>query len=252
MLMNQFPQQGDIVIATVKKIVQFGAFCALDEFAGQDAFVHISEVSPGWVRNVRDYVKEGQKIVALVVRVDTQKRQVDLSLKRIGEAEKKRKMEAYNLDKRASKLLERVAIKIGKKDDVEKIAQVIREKYDDLYSAFELAAKGEELGLPAAWAQGIQEVAKQEIKPKIVSVRALLKLKSFSQNGLQEVKQTLSKIKSVSTKGIELSVKYVGAPVYYVDITSPDYKTADKVIAKIEALLSSLPASMDWQLKKRQ
>ena len=111
-----YPQQGEVLIATVKKITQFGAFCSLDEFQNQDAFLHVSEVSSGWVRSVRDHVKEGQKIVVLVLRVDQLKRQIDISFKRVSEGEKKRKMELYNLEKRASKLLERVALKIGKKN----------------------------------------------------------------------------------------------------------------------------------------
>ncbi len=39
---DNFPEQGDIVIATIKKITEFGAFCLLDEYAGQDAFIHVS------------------------------------------------------------------------------------------------------------------------------------------------------------------------------------------------------------------
>ncbi len=110
-----YPEQGEIVVATVKKITTFGAFCSLDEFDNQDAFIHVSEVSSGWVRNVRDHVKEGQRLVALVLRVDTIKRQIDLSIKRTREAEKKRKIEEFNQDNRAHKLLERFAIKLGKK-----------------------------------------------------------------------------------------------------------------------------------------
>ncbi|MFH0714008.1 MAG: translation initiation factor IF-2 subunit alpha [Candidatus Micrarchaeota archaeon] len=249
-----YPQQGEIVIATVKKITTFGAFCSLDEFKDVDAFVHISEVSSGWVRSVRDYVKEGQKIVALVLRVDDEKRQIDLSLKRIGEGEKKRKMEVYNLDKRAVKLLERVAIKLGKKPEaVSEVVPIIRQEYGDLYTIFENASEGKEISkkLTKPWVDGITVVAKAEIKPKVVTQRAILKLKCFAPDGVEQVKKTLASLNSLNGKEVKIEVRYIGAPKYFVDISAPDYKAADKVIAKIQTMLdNSASELMDFQIEK--
>lgn len=236
-----FPEQGEIVIATVKKITQFGAFCSLDEHSSQDAFIHVSEVSSGWVRSVRDHVKEGQKIVALILRVDPVKRQVDLSLKRISEAEKKRKMEAYNLDKRALKLLERAALKIGKKaTDVNEVIPLIKEKYGDLYTAFEQSSEGKEISeLPKKWAEAISEVAKQEIKPKFVTQRATIRLKSYAPDGLNRVKKVLKSIESSVSKDVKAQLHYVGAPVYYLDLTAADYKIIEKTITKLKTLFAT-------------
>ncbi len=247
-----YPEQGEIVIATVKKITAFGAFCSLDEFENQDAFIHVSEVSSGWVRNVRDHVKEGQRLVALVLRVDKIKRQIDLSIKRTSEAEKKRKMEAYNLDKRAQKLLERVAIKLGKKPDAaHEMSNVLKEAHGDLYSAFEAASEGQPLSekIPVAWREGITAVAKVEIKPKFVVQRVKLKLKSFAPDGVEQIKKVLSALKAaVSTK---MEFHYIGAPTYYIDITAPDYKASDKIIAKLQATLTSKTGdSVEFQLEK--
>ncbi len=250
---NVCPEQGEIVIATVKKIMEFGAFCTLDEYNAQDAFVHISEVSSGWIRSVRDYVKENQKIVAQVIRIDRTKNQIDLSIKRVNDAERKRKMEVYNLSKRALKLMERVAIKLGKNLENAKrpVIDALNEKYGTLYDAFELASQGEEITcVPKQWAQIIGEVAKQEIKTKLVCQRVVLKLKSFSSNGVNEVKKILKDLEAISTDKIKIKVRYVGAPVYYLDITVENYKTAEKTLSKIEKFLSTLPNSFDWQLKK--
>ncbi len=249
---NKFPEQGEILIATVKKITQFGAFCSLDEYVGQDAFIHVSEVSPGWVRSVRDYVKEGQKVVALVLRVDTVKQQIDLSLKRLSEAEKKRKMEVHNLDKRALKLLERVALKIGKKpQDVSEITPILKEEYGDLFTAFELASEGEEISskIPAKWLAALVEIAKIEIKPKFVVQRTVVKIKSYAANGVETVQKILKSIEALSTDKVKLRVLYLGAPNYYLDVTAPDYKTAEKTLTKVQAILSTASTeSADCQL----
>jgi len=85
---REFPEEGEFVIATVKSIHNYGAFLSLDEYSGKDGFMHISEVAPTFVRNIRDYLKEGQKIVAKVIRVDpTKGRQ---SFRSLREAKKQR------------------------------------------------------------------------------------------------------------------------------------------------------------------
>ncbi len=257
-MVENYPGQGEIVIATVKKTTDFGAFCTLDEFNTQDAFIHVSEVSPGWVRSVRDHVKEGQRLVALVLRVDTIKRQIDLSLKRLSEAEKKRKMEAYNLDKRAFKLLERAAVKMGRKPEAasREVVPILKAEYGDLYTVFELASeenKALSSKLPKAWVDAITAVAKIEIKPKLVTLRAVLKLKSYAPDGVEQVKKALKSLQTLSSKMVNVEVHYVGAPRYLFNVTAPDYKTAEKVIAKAEATLAATTASdaLEFELSKK-
>ena len=78
---KEWPDEGDLVVATVHKVLNYGAFAKLEEYPGKEAFIHISEVSSGWVKNIRDYVRENQKIVAKVLRVNPRKGHVDVSLK---------------------------------------------------------------------------------------------------------------------------------------------------------------------------
>lgn len=91
MALKEWPEEGELVVATVKKVRDYGAFVRLEEYKGKEGFIHISEVSSGWVKNIRDFVKENQKIVARVVRVNPVKGQVDLSLKGIREDQKRKK-----------------------------------------------------------------------------------------------------------------------------------------------------------------
>ena len=66
---QEWPNEGELIVGTVYKVVNYGAFANLEEYAGKEAFIHISEVSSGWVKNIRDHVRENQKIVARVLRV---------------------------------------------------------------------------------------------------------------------------------------------------------------------------------------
>ena len=75
----EYPEVGDLVIATIESVTTYGAYARLDEYNKQ-GLLHVSEISSSWIRNIRDYVREGQKTVLKVLRVDPEKGHVDLSL----------------------------------------------------------------------------------------------------------------------------------------------------------------------------
>ncbi|MEM1878142.1 MAG: S1 RNA-binding domain-containing protein, partial [Desulfurococcaceae archaeon] len=85
---KELPDQGELTIATVKDIHEFGAYVTLDEYADLKAFLPWSEVSSKWIRDIREVIREGQKIVVKVIRVDKGKKEVDVSLKRVSDTEK--------------------------------------------------------------------------------------------------------------------------------------------------------------------
>jgi small subunit ribosomal protein S1 len=71
--------EGDTVEGTVVRLAQFGAFVNLAE--GVDGLVHISQLAHERVKNVKDVVKEGQKVQVKVLAIDPEHRRISLSLK---------------------------------------------------------------------------------------------------------------------------------------------------------------------------
>ncbi|MFB6087147.1 MAG: S1 RNA-binding domain-containing protein, partial [Haloarculaceae archaeon] len=65
-----WPDTGELVVGEVDEIADFGVFVDLDEYEDKRGLVHISEVASGWIKNVRDHVREGQTVVAKVLDVD--------------------------------------------------------------------------------------------------------------------------------------------------------------------------------------
>lgn len=69
---------GSITQGTVTSVTKFGAFVKLEE--GEVGMVHISEVASSFVKEISDFVKEGQEVKVKVIRVDD-KGKISLSMK---------------------------------------------------------------------------------------------------------------------------------------------------------------------------
>ena len=120
-----FPEEGDLVLCTVTSVQFHSVFVDIDEY-GKGGMIHISEVSPGRIRNIRDFVKEGKKIVCKVLRINQEKGYIDLSLRRVNESEKRRKIDEIKKEQNSEKIVEIAASKIGIK--AEELYRHISEK----------------------------------------------------------------------------------------------------------------------------
>lgn len=72
------PEVGKILEGKVTSIMKFGAFVALE--GGRSGLVHISEIAPAYVNDIRDYLQEGQSVRVKVLSVENGK--INLSIKK--------------------------------------------------------------------------------------------------------------------------------------------------------------------------
>ncbi|OPX58106.1 MAG: Translation initiation factor 2 subunit alpha [Methanobacterium sp. PtaB.Bin024] len=229
---HKWPQEGDLIVATVHKVLNYGAFAKLEEYPGEEAFIHISEVSAGWVKNIRDYVRENQKIVARVLRVNPKKGHVDVSMKRIREDQRTRKIQQWKIEQKAEKLLEFAAKSINKDLNTayDEVGYGMMDEFGDLYGAFEISAEEGsdsliERGMDEIWANAITEVAKKNISPPEVQITGYVDLTSYDPDGVEIIRKALSAINKD-----EVSVQCVGAPRYRLLVKSSDYITAETIL----------------------
>jgi len=136
---TELPEVGDLVIGTVTKTFEYGAYVRLEEFGGHDAYRPCREVGWKWVRDVKEFVKEGQKVVAKVIRVDRKKKHVDISLKRVSDSEQRRKLLEWKRAQRAEKILEVVASRLGKTldDAYREVGWKLEDKYGEIFGGLE-------------------------------------------------------------------------------------------------------------------
>ena len=72
---------GDIIKVRVSGLASYGIFVTIDEH--YTGLIHISEVSLNFVRNVQDYVRLGDYIMAKIIGVDEEAGHLKLSIKDI-------------------------------------------------------------------------------------------------------------------------------------------------------------------------
>lgn len=76
---------GSVVEGVITGITNFGAFVELPD--GKVGLIHISEVSDAYVKDIRDFLQENEKVKVKVLGVDA-KGKIGLSIKKAQETEK--------------------------------------------------------------------------------------------------------------------------------------------------------------------
>lgn len=235
MASSEYPEQGELVLGTVKNIFNQGAFIDLDEYPGKRGMLHITEISLKWVRNIRDYVKEEQKVVLLVLRLDPGRGHIDLSLRRVNDSQRKIKLQQVKQKQRAGKLMEVMAaeLKLAPEDIKAKVGQALS-SYESAYAGLEAIAAdnslADRLELEPKLRKKLLELVVKSIKAPAVDITGYAELHSFESDGVSAIKAALSEILKHKPNDCQMELTYVSAPLYRVKVTAADYKSAEKAL----------------------
>ena len=251
MIREEWPEKDELVVCTVKELKNFGVFVTLEEYGGKEGLINIAEVSTGWVKHLRDYVREGQKVVCKVIHVDERRGHIDLSLKVVKEGQKREKIKEWKNEKKAKKWLTLTlaapSSKIGASEgEIDEIELKLFDAYGSLYDAFEDVVRvGKEalieLGIKEKYADAIHRVALANIKPPSVQITGYVELKCPLPEGVEIIKEALRKAEEVitikaskkgkDTNGTKVECFYIGAPRYRIRVTATNYKEAENVLS---------------------
>jgi len=232
---QEMPEQGEIVLATVTKVMDHGAYVTLDEYDNIQGFLHISEIAPGWIRSVSRFVKDGEKKVLLVKKVNSKRGDIDLSLKQVSKDQKKQKLKEVKKFEKGKTLLQNVQDKAKLSDqEIEKLEDSIYSKFDSVYDAFiEIGRNGivavKDLKLAKKTAVIIEEIC-SKIKLPSVEIRGIMEITCEKSDGVEIIKKVLL---GVLKKDSTIDITYLGAPKYRLSITSENFKSAEKLLKPI-------------------
>jgi translation initiation factor 2 subunit 1 len=230
------PEEGELVVATIKTVKQNGAYVDLDEYEGLEGFIFIGEIASGWVKNIRGFVREGQRVICKVMRTRRDGTSLELSLKSVSEERRRDRLQEWKNEQRAQQLLKVLGEKVGwSDDDVAEQSLELIEAFGGLYAAFEEAAMQEgaleNAGFEGEWLPSFIEIAVENIIPPFVEVRGTLTLSINVNDGVSIIRSALEAAESLSNEEEEIDVKcfYDGAPSYRIELKAPDFKVAESM-----------------------
>jgi translation initiation factor 2 subunit 1 len=231
---REWPETGELVVCTVREVKDFVAFVTLDEYSDSEGLIPISEIATGWIKYIRDHIREGQKVVCKVLHVDTSRGHIDLSLKDVNEHQRREKIREWKNESKARKWIGFAAEASG--ESAAEIEAVMYQKYGDLYSLFEEIVISDETildgtGLSGNAIEALLKVAHENVKVPRVTVAGNLMMTSTKPDGINIIRRAL---RSAEPKipGVDIELTYLGAPAYRIKVTAPDYKKAEKALEK--------------------
>ncbi len=235
---TEFPSQGEKVIGTVKRLNPYSAFVVLDEYKGREGMIHVSEAARKWVKDIREVVREGQKVVALVMRVEPERGHIALSLKRLGKRDYDEKMKEFKREQKAEKMLEMMGKELGFNLDkaYQEIGFPLQELFGEMFKGFQTVLTNEGIlkkkGIPEKYVKIIKSVAEKTLALKELEIKGMLELRSYAPDGVEQIKKILQEH---AKKNVE--IKYISAPKYLLSIKSKNIKLAER---KLETMANEI------------
>lgn len=216
-------KEDDIVMCTVKKIEGTTVFVSMEE-NGEGSIV-LSEIAAGRIRNLREYVSPGKKIVCKILKIT--KDHIELSLRRVTSKEKEEIKDRYEKERN---LLSMLKASVKKPEDLfKKIKEAYgaREFLDEARSNPSILEKV----IPKSDLEAFSKIlAEKKEKEKIV--KKSFTLKSLSPSGIKEIRELLQ-----SAKGVDIA--YLGSSNFLISAKAKDFKEANlQVQSAIEQIKS--------------
>lgn len=213
--------EDDIVLATVTRIQGNTVFLEI-EVEGEkiEGTMIFAEVSPGRIRNIREFVSPGKKVACKVLRIKGN--HVELSLRRVTGKEREEMQERHKKSMMLNNMLKTVF-----KDKTLKVLDKIKEKYEPSEFLDEARENPDILKLIAKNSE-LEQLKKifAEKREKEKEVKKTISLKSHSESGLYDIQQTLSE------KEENLNIYYEGSSRFSIVAKAKTYKDANSLMEK--------------------
>ena len=216
-------EEGEIVLCTVVNVVGTTVFVKID--GNRDGSIVLSEIAPGRIRNLRDYVVPNKKIVCKVLRKEGNN--YHLSLRRVTGEERKEILEMHEKEKSSLALLKSVL-----KEKCPKILEKIEGSIHDFLQEVKKDAKLLEKYCTKEEIESIIKILQQK-KEKEKEISRDFILKSEASDGIKKIRKILDIKDTKDIKKENLSIKYLGNSQFKIKIKAKDLKQADSILNSI-------------------
>jgi translation initiation factor 2 subunit 1 len=255
---KRLPRRGELVVATVKEIVNYGAYLALDDY-GIDGFLPISEASSRWIRKLDDIIKVGQKVVAKVIRIDRYTSTVDLSLKEVAAGERDRILRNWKRNRRGKRLLEELSKHLGITYDevINKFGELIEEAptiYDliiDIVTSPEIL---EDTMFTEEERGKVLQFLSRRIHPKKYIYEMIISASYIGKGGVSRIREAFEAIDDHTKKidGLKIKIAHIAAPRYSLKLESHRSDVIKKAKQIIDEVISKLDKKIDIKIMEEK
>ncbi|NHJ12270.1 MAG: translation initiation factor IF-2 subunit alpha [Candidatus Thorarchaeota archaeon] len=238
----EWPSPDEYAVAVATKVAPYGAYVTLPEYGDKEGFIHISEISSTWVRNIRNHIHENQRVVVKVLQIDTQKKHIDCSLRRVSSEVKRSKNNEWKRAQKAEKFLELIAKEneMSLKEVYDQLGWPIEDSFGEIYKGLEVTA---DLGIEALEAvettkklkKQVADLARARIEIPFVEIEGEMKIQVGGPEGVEVIKKALVDGLATNDESSKSTVEIytLGSPRYKLRIVSPDYKEGEELLSEI-------------------
>ena len=211
-------KENDVVLCTVTRIESTGVFAKIEEYDCEGAII-LAEISPGRIRNIREFVSVGKKIVCKVLRKNEDR--IELSLRRVSAKERDIILEHYKKERIFASILKSVL-----NEKSEEIVAKIKQDKDIVEILEEMKLNPEILKeyLTTNQLDKLKEIMSQK-KESEKEVQKKISLRSDNEEGIVHIKKILE------TK--EADISYLGSSNFLIRVKGKEYKTANTQLEKV-------------------
>ena len=211
--------EGDLVLCTVKEVTPTGTFVELE--SGQKGTIISSEIAPGRIKFMRQYVVPNKKIVCKVLGFSGDN--IHLSLRRVNSKEKKEVMDKFEQERSINSAFKQL---FGKEED--QIREKILKKFSSIIEFTEEARKDSSLiekYIPEEGKEAIKRLL--EKRKKNLELKQKINIKCLEEDGVKRIK----KIFDLNDESV--SVIYIAAGEFKLKLKVDDFKQGKQKMQKI-------------------
>lgn len=253
---TKFPKEGEFIVGKVNDIHDQYVYVDLIDYEGLDTeksargMIHVSEISSRWVKNIRQHVRIGQRVVLRVLRVDPIKGHIDLSLRRVNSAQREVRMKEWKYALKFENLLQFLTenTDITLDDAYKLIGFPVLNQFNAYQETIEeLKENGKNIvkeikNVSEDVKNKFLQIVSENIKISTINIVGKIKLSYNDENGIDLVKESLIEAKKVIKNPKEtrnLSISYIAAPFYRLEIISKDYLDAENILSEALEIIES-------------
>ena len=210
---------GDLILCKVEKVTNTITFVKMPN--GHEGTIISSEIAPGRIKLMRQYVTPNKQIVCKILKIDGD--HIHLSLRRVSSKEKKEVMQAF----KQSQIIN-VAFKQIFGDKEKLVKEKILKDFDSLTEFINSAKNDGSLiskYIPKEKQEAIKKVS--EKKRKKQELKQNIKIKCMESDGIKKIKKILE------VNNDRASITYISAGNLKLKLIVDDFKQGKKEMTKL-------------------